>query len=288
MDYNIKYLKYKYKYINLKNLIGNGPKLTDSEKLIAANIHPKIAESIISNKLNISKAIKLMTTLKGVRNTLMRSLLILQLLINNIPDKKIDNLNKLLFRYNLVFVRNISFNCIINMDEAKLSYLAIILYVSKFFSSDDLLINPNNPVYPRRIYVPPIDTIVIQINKLLTTYLEEIFREKVRSSTMEKGFIYHCVGDHKKNYAFLKKNSNFIFEFAKDLTEAESKFVEEALTHRNMCVSEGYKDYVKKILAVIEEYNDKNNLLPNINPDELIESNEKLEELIKEIVSQKK
>ena len=121
-----------------------------------------------------------------------------------------------------------------------------------------------------------------------TTDLYKIFYERVPSSTREMGFIYGCNRDLKKNDAFLKKNSKFIFEYAKDLTEAESKFVEEAIAHRNICVFEGYKEYVKIIFLVIEENIDKNNLLPNINPDELIESNEKLEELIKQIVSQKK
>jgi hypothetical protein len=81
----LKYLKYKNKYINLKNMIGGKKKPKDIKDLIKAKIHQLIATAIIERQLDIDRAIKLMEKLEdSIKDTTMRSLLILQLLKNNV------------------------------------------------------------------------------------------------------------------------------------------------------------------------------------------------------------
>jgi hypothetical protein len=225
-----------------------------------------------------------MTTLKGVKNTLMRSLLILQLLINNIPDKKIELLNIQLFRYNLVFVRNITFNCIINMEENKLWHLKLILYSSKW-------LNPRSPIDFEELaryggYSG--DNIVLKVNNTEFYELDNVFKSIV-DIKWQRGFITLCRGKNnppKEATDWLGKNRFFINIKEKELNEADEKFLEEALKNKNFCVNEDVVEFVKNRLTRMHIKEDDK--IPNINPEELIQSNEKLEELIKEIVSQKK
>jgi hypothetical protein len=126
MDYNIKYLKYKNKYINLKNMIGNGPdKLpSDHKKLTNAEIIPIIADTIIKDKLNIDIAILLMKDLKEIIDTTQRSHFILNLLKRKINNAEILSIKKLL-------ANSISTSIVIDIIENKFDIEKVISLMEK-------------------------------------------------------------------------------------------------------------------------------------------------------------
>ena len=193
MDYHLKYLKYKNKYINLKNMIGNGKILTDHEKLIKANIHKEIADKIIEKKLDIERAINLMKTLEGIKDNTMRSLLILQLLINKVDDKKIKFLNDNLFKYNYAFVNNTTFHCILEFTKVKLYYLTLIIFIA--YNKQHIIYKFNTTIkeYEKKD-LPPLSKIVFTL-----IYLEDEF--------IKKKFFYDLI----KNNTYLINDAENIF-----------------------------------------------------------------------------
>ena len=113
MDYNIKYLKYKNKYINLKNMIGNGEKSPEQIKkeLIDYLKKEKIASLIINaisviyekHKINKAEAKHLINELKGIYDYFLRSNLLFNLIIFDISAKEIKNIidNLFITKYDL-------------------------------------------------------------------------------------------------------------------------------------------------------------------------------------------
>ena len=111
MDYHLKYLKYKNKYINLKNMIGNGneskskaQKKMDDELdsyLKKQNIIDSIRHIIIANneknKINKTRAESLMEVLKDIKNKMLLSNLICNIFYYNITDKEIKTIITNLF-----------------------------------------------------------------------------------------------------------------------------------------------------------------------------------------------
>jgi hypothetical protein len=109
MDYNLKYLKYKNKYINLKNMIGNGPdKLTPEQKTaykaleqhnrtellkkgISKNFVQKFLDKIMIKELDIDYLFILFDKqLDKIKPYELRCTIIYNILINYKSDKKFN------------------------------------------------------------------------------------------------------------------------------------------------------------------------------------------------------
>jgi hypothetical protein len=134
MDYNIKYLKYKNKYINLKNMIGG--KKTLEEELKDTKIHIPVYNDIIEKKLDINRAIILMKDLNEIRNMIQRSYFILNLLKRKKNDIEILSIKKLL-------ANGIDIQIVINIIDERLDIEKIISFMKNLEGIKDTLLRSN-------------------------------------------------------------------------------------------------------------------------------------------------
>ena len=96
MNYNLKYLKYKNKYINLKNMIGNGKQTEINQELEILKKKSKDYYDIDID-IDIVRATTLMKILNDIENKELLSNLIFNIFYYKITDKEITNLIKNLF-----------------------------------------------------------------------------------------------------------------------------------------------------------------------------------------------
>ena len=286
MDYHLKYLKYKNKYINLKNMIGNGKILTDYEKLINAKIHPQIVNIIIDKKLDINKAINLMNTITGIKDTTMRSLLILQLLINNVNDKKIKFLNNYLFKYNYAFVNNLTFNCILEFSEVKLYYLTLIIFIAYNKQHIIYKLDKTIKLFEKKKNLPPLFNIVIILNILSDEFIIRKFHYAlIKEYTYLINDEKNVIGRVKTIHEPLQFNMNIINKLQTFEVSVNDKLIRVVRDILIEFKQNKYKfdDVIINNEVEIDEYNftdvtqKKNHKFPE----------EKLESLIIEILSKK-
>jgi hypothetical protein len=104
MDYNLKYLKYKNKYINLKNMIGNGiQKMTDQlvsylhEQQIDKSVFKLIYSENDTREMDKARAKSLMNLLKDIKDKKLLSNLISNIFYYNTKDEEIKTIMENLF-----------------------------------------------------------------------------------------------------------------------------------------------------------------------------------------------
>jgi hypothetical protein len=133
MSYELKYLKYKNKYINLKNMVGNGltpeqkeakkiadAKLVDSKnKLKLSKIDKTIQKMIIDKKIDADKAIELFSIMYEVEfkyfNTIIRENLDI-----NLAFKLVNYLNSSLHAYKQRYPNSVYMSISILRNKLKL------------------------------------------------------------------------------------------------------------------------------------------------------------------------
>jgi hypothetical protein len=163
MNYNLKYLKYKNKYINLKNMIGNGDK-------------PKTQQEIKKNKL--------MRSLTGIKNETDRSNLIDRLLKNDLTDEQINILNNNLFinNYYININKKESFYILLNFTPIKFDLLKKIIDSKTdkkyyLYSFDRIIEIINDKIILANLNQTELVTLITDIDTILKEEKEHSNRE---------------------------------------------------------------------------------------------------------------